>query len=81
MRVFLRGIVAFAQIKRPESSASAADDMTFLIIWTIVRMGPLREGTWLFSESIMCAPARLRARGTLRYVASEWAERIMALDM
>ena len=30
--VFLRGIMALAQMKRPESSASAEEDMTFLII-------------------------------------------------
>ena len=40
----LRGIMALAQMKRPESSASAAEDMTFLMIWAIVRTGPLREG-------------------------------------
>ena len=37
--------MALAQMKRPESSASAAEDMTFLIIWEMVRTGPLREGT------------------------------------
>ena len=45
--------MALAQIKRPESSASAAEDMTFLMIWAIVRTGPLIEGTGVFSESMM----------------------------
>ena len=53
MRVFLRGIMALAQIKRPESSASAAEEMTFFIIWDIVRTGPLREVTGVFLESMM----------------------------
>ena len=53
MRLFLRGIMALAQMKRPESSASAAEDMMFLMIWAIVRTGPLREGTGVFSESMM----------------------------
>ena len=53
MRVFLRGIMALAQMKRPDSLASAAEDMTFLIIWAIVRTVPLREGTGVFSESMM----------------------------
>ena len=53
MRVFLRGIMDLAQMKRPESLASAAEDMTFLIIWDIVRTGLLREGTGVFSESMM----------------------------
>ena len=53
MRVFLRGIMALAQMKRPEISASVAEDMTFFIIWEIVRTGPLREGTGVFLESMM----------------------------
>ena len=53
MRVFLRGIMALAQTKRPEISDSAAEDMTFLMIWAIVRTGPLIEGTGVFSESMM----------------------------
>ena len=53
MIVFLRGIMALAQMKRPESSASAAEDMTFLIIWAILRTGLLIEGTEVFSESMM----------------------------
>ena len=46
MKVFLRGIMDLAQMKRTESLASAAEDMPFLSIWAIVRTGPLREGTW-----------------------------------
>ena len=42
-----------AQTKRPESSASAAEEMTFFIIWAMVRMGPLMEGTGVFSEIMM----------------------------
>ena len=45
--------MALAQMKRPESSNSAAEAMTFLMIWVIVRTGPLREGTGVFSESMM----------------------------
>ena len=63
--------MALAQMKRLESLALAAKDMTFLMIWAIVRTGPLREGTGVFLESMMWAPARLRAWGTLRYAASE----------
>ena len=53
MRVFLRGIMALAQMKRPERLASEAEYMTFLMIWAIVWTGPLREGTGVFSESMM----------------------------
>ena len=45
--------MALAQMKRPEISASAAKDMKFLMILAIVRKGPLREGTGVFSESMM----------------------------
>ena len=45
--------MALAQMKRPDSSASAAEDMTFLMIWAIVRTGTLREDTGVFSESMM----------------------------
>ena len=48
MRLFQRGTMALAQMKRPESSASAAEDMTFFIIWEMVRTVPLREGTEVF---------------------------------
>ena len=41
------------QMKRPESSASEAEDMTFLIIWEMVRMSPLMEGTGVSSEIMM----------------------------
>ena len=53
MRVFLMDIMALAQMKRPDSSASAAKDMTFLIIWAIARTVLLREGTGVLSESMM----------------------------
>ena len=45
--------MALAQMKRPESSASAAKDVTFLFIWEIVRTSPLMEGTGVSSESII----------------------------
>ena len=53
MIVFLRGIMDLAQMKMPERSDSAAEDVTFLMIWAIVRTGPLIEGTGVFLESMM----------------------------
>ena len=53
MILFRRGIMALAQMRRPKSSASAAEDMTFFIIWEMVKTGPLREGTGVLSESMM----------------------------
>ena len=51
MRVFQRGTMALAQMKRPEISASATEDVTFLMIWAMVRTGPLMEGTGVSSDS------------------------------
>ena len=75
------GTISLAQMKRPASSASAAEDMMFLMICATVRTGPLYVGAGTFSESIMCAPARLRALVTLRYAASECAARTTPLAL
>ena len=58
--------IYLAMVKRPDSSASEADDMTFLIICAVVRTGPLRMGIRNYSVSVMLAPERLRACDTLR---------------
>ena len=39
------GTISLAGVKRAPSSASEADDMTNLIIWVMVKMGPLQLGT------------------------------------
>ena len=52
-RAWRSGIISLAILKRPASSASAADDMTVLMIWAIVRTGPLWAGTSTSSESII----------------------------
>ena len=71
--------MALAQMNRPAILASAAEDITNLMIWEIVRTGPLLVGTVVSSESMMCAPARLRALLTLRYAALECPARTMSL--
>ena len=47
------GTIALSQTKSPASSASAAEDMTFLMIYETMRTGPLYVGAGTFSESIM----------------------------
>ena len=79
VRDWLSGTIALAQMKRPARSASAAEDMTFLIICAMVRTGPLYVVSGTSSESITCAPARLRALVTLRYAASECSASTMPL--
>ena len=75
------GTIALAVRKSPANYASEAEDMTTLIIWARERIGPLSRGIGSFSEHKMCEPARLRARVSLRYAASECAAKIMLLDM
>ena len=65
MRACCRGTISLAMVTRPASSASEADDMTFLIICVMVRTGPLWRGIRTSSESMMWAPARLRDLLTL----------------
>ena len=53
VRDWCSGTMALAQMKRPASSASAAEDMTFLMICATVRTGPLYVGAGTFSDSII----------------------------
>ena len=48
------------------SLASVAEEVTNLMIWDRVRMGPLKVGTGMSSESMIWAPALLRALLTFR---------------
>ena len=66
MSAWRSGTISSDMVKRPASSDSAADDMTFLIICAIVSTGPLWRGIRTSSESMMWDPARLRACDTLR---------------
>ena len=79
MRVLLSGTMDLAQMNRPAILASAAKDITNLMIWATIRTGPLMVGTGVSSEIMMGAPARLRALLTLRYAALECPARIMPL--
>ncbi len=51
------------------NSASAADDITALIIVALVRIAPLLGGDMSLFDKKKCAPARLRAFFSLRYPA------------
>ena len=64
--VFLSGTISYAVMKRPASSASAADAVTNLITCAMERTGPLGLGMGSFLDTKMCAPARLQALGLLR---------------
>ena len=75
------GTIALAVRKSPANYASEAEDMTTLIIWARYRIGPLLRGIGSFYEQKMCNSARLQARVSLRYAASECADKIIWLDM
>ena len=53
-------------MKSPTSLASAAEDMTNLIIWASVRTGPLSQGIEASSDRKMKEPAQLYASDSLR---------------
>ena len=80
MRVCYMGAIDLAVMNKPVSSASAAENMTNLMIWVTVRTGPLSHGTALSSDRKMYAPTKLRALVLLRYPASESPQSIMSLE-
>ena len=70
----------FALMNSAPNSASAADDMTALIIiWEILRTAPLLRGMFSFPAMNMWPPARLRALASDKYEASLWMARTISL--
>ena len=61
MNVWQMGIIFLAIMYIAPSFASAAEDITNLMIWEIVRISPFHSGFGSFSDENMWAPARLRA--------------------
>ena len=60
-------------------SASASDVITVLMICAIVKIGPFSFGLISFSESNICAPARLLDFDLLRNPASACAANIISI--
>ena len=79
INVWRMGTISFAVMYSTPSSASAAEDMTNLMIWAIVRIGPFHLDVGTFSDKNIWAPERLRALDLLLNLASEWAARILSL--
>ena len=65
-RIFLIWTDSRALMKRPPSSASAAEVMTALMIVETVRMAPLSGGMGSSFERKKCPPTLLRAAHSLR---------------
>ena len=53
VRACRSGTIYLATVKRPASSASEADDMTFLMICEMLRTGPLWRGIGTSSDSMI----------------------------
>ena len=79
MSVLRSGIIFFAVMHSAAISDSAPGAITGLIICAIVKIGPLIFGLGSFSESNICAPARLLAFDLLRKPASACAANIISL--
>ena len=79
MNVWQMGIIFLAIMYIAPSFASAAEDITNMMIWAIVRISPFHLGVGSFSDKNMWAPARLHTLDSLLNSANEWAARIMSL--
>ena len=79
MSVLCSGIIFLAVMYSAAVSASAAEYITALMIFTIVNTGPLSFGFGSFSERKIWAPALLRAFVSLRNTASACAANIISL--
>jgi hypothetical protein len=66
MRVCSWGTLSQAAMKSAESSASAIEAMTNLIMVAIVRTAPLKHGDRSSSEREICAPALLQDQVLLK---------------
>ena len=54
INVWQTGIISLAVMYSAPSSASAADEMTNLMIWEIVRIAPFHLGVGSFSDKKIC---------------------------
>ncbi len=81
MSICLIIIASFALRNNAPNSASAADDMTALIIVDIVNIAPLFGSELLLFDRKKCPPARLRAPFSFVYPASLCTWRIMSLAL
>ena len=73
--------IALSVMNSPANYVSEAEDMTTLIILSMDSTGTLLWGIGSLSEKKMCDPARLWVQVSLRYSASECADKIMFLGI
>ena len=80
INVWWMGTISLAVMFSAPSSSSAAENMTNLMIWAIVRIGLFHLGVGSFSYKNIWARERLRAMDLLLDSVSEWAARIMSMS-
>ena len=68
-----------AVINNEASSASAAENMTYLLIYVIVRIDSLKEGIRTFFNKYIWVLAQLLAFYSFKYPVSEYAASCIAL--
>ena len=76
---YLAGIACRVLIKSAPISASAAEVITFFMIFAMLSTDPLLGGFLSSLERKKCPPALLRAFGSDKYDASLWTASIMLL--
>ena len=81
MSICLIITASFAFRNNAPNSASAADDMTALIIVDIVNIAPLFGAELLLFDKKKCPPALLRAPFSFAYLTSLCTWRIMSLAL
>ena len=69
-RFFCMGAAVLELINSAPSCASAALDITALIVWDMLRTAPLFNGCFSLPPMNNCPPARLRAWGSDKYDTS-----------
>ena len=79
INVWLMGTIYLDLMYSAPSSASAAEDITNLMIREIARIAPFHLVVGSFSDKNMWALVRLRTLDSLLNIESEWAARIMSL--
>ena len=80
-RSILAGMACLEFKNNAPISASAAEDMTFLMICAMLWKAPLFGGHFELSDMKKCPPALLLAFGSVRYDASLWTFSIMLLAL
>ena len=79
INVWRMGTIYLAVMYSAPSSASAAEDMTNLMIREIVRIAPFHSGVGSFYDKNVWASLQLRDLYSLLNPAYEWAASIMSL--